>query len=331
MDCRHVEELISAYADGELDKVEAGEVSRHLTGCACCQASYALTMQLAEACRQIGQTVVPAPMGFANVLMQRIREEEAAVAVPRIPWYYRHWKQAAAGIAAGLLLVWGAVGINLAPVADIAQNPAAIVQPDPGNPVADNPTGNQNSDISGNQGSAPETTSPDSVRNSVTPGATDPVQYVNHDLPGQVLLNKERSIVSTLLQVKVNNSAYALQQALNMAAQAKASTQDLGQQIDQNGSYTTLKITVAKSAAGNLINQLSSLGVVTNKEVTKNDITTHYAETLSEYQILAAQRATLQDGNQIADLDQRLNNLESQMMNWEEQAEQETILLWLYQ
>lgn len=323
-----MEELISAYVDGELAQVDAEEVSRHLSGCARCQASYALTLEISEACRQISQTVTPAPAEFKAALMQRINNETKVKPFKLAPWLLRNWKQAVGGIAAGILLVLGIYSMNVNSIMQVAQNPAPIVQPN-----QETTTGiqaNQNDNPAGPTESAPETNNPSPGEDKIDPAPTDPVQPLNSSgLSSRIMMSKERSIVSALLQIKVNNSADALDKALNMAAQAQAETQNLGQPISQDGVYTALKITVAKSRAAGLLTQLGSLGTVINQEVTKNDITTRYAETLSQYQILFIQRTAATEANQQADLDQSLSLLQKQLENWEQQAEQETILLWI--
>jgi len=322
-----MEQLISPYMDGELTSVEAGAVSHHLSTCAHCQSDYAMMLRLSEACKQISRDIIPAPAGFKDALMQRINTEEKVFIPPQPNHRFNlNWKQSVAGAAAALLLVLGAASFNIGPMVQIAENPPSIVQPDQSSTPA---ISQLNGQVNNPTATSTGTTNSTSEQTQVNTMPTTSFPTVNSGLPNQLLLNKERTIVSTLLQVKVDDSDAALEQAISMAAKVQAQTQNLGQQINENGAYTALKITVAKSAASDLRTQLSSLGTVANQEVSKNDITTRYAETLSQYQILIIQRATLQDADQQADLNQRLASLENQLQGWEQKAEQETILLWI--
>ncbi len=330
MDCRKFEQLISPFLDGELGPVEAGAVRSHLSVCAACQQEYEDLLHLSVSLKQMGDILMPAPIGFKDTLMQRISEEKVITPVKTSRWFNRSWRQAAAGAAAALLLIFGAASLNISPVFQLAEkNPIIESQPGVSSPGVVTPTNNgspaQPGVVTPGQ---PEGITPEVTKDGTTQlAASDPVANSLRSAP--VFLNKERAIITTMLKVDVNGSNSALEKALALADNAHAKTQNLGQSVNENGSYTALKITVAKSSASNLISELSSLGTVSSKEVDKNDISARYTETLSQYQTLVTQRATLQDASQKAQLDQRIETLENQLQDWEQKAEQETIVLWL--
>ena len=350
MDCRKFEQLIYPYLDGELTREEAETVRVHLSVCAECGNNLQSWLQISSALHELGKTPVPAPPSFAGAVMQRIAADEKAAALPpKRSWFSRKWKQTATGIAAAFVLVVGALWTNSAPPVQVADNPSAVIEPggfsvdvetpannSPATDITSNPdaTGlNPNSDpadVTSHQGQeTPETATPPPPANNpddrpMVAESPDP-----EPLQPRVLLNKTRALTTTLLQVEAPDSSAAEQQAIALANQANAQTQNLGRQANQEGSYTVFKITVAKASAPGLLNELSALGAVENKEVTKQDISSQYSSKLSQYQSLFLEHATLKDAQQKAALDKRIQDLGSELNNWERQAEQETIILWL--
>lgn len=321
-----MEQLISPFIDGELTQYEAEAVRVHLSACAACGREYESMVQLSAACKYMGEVRIPAPAGFHNTLMLRISNEEKIVTdIKSGKWFNRNWKQATAGIAAGVLLIIGTLSMNTGPVMQIAQNPPSVTQPGTTSPVVNDPgnTSPINSDPSGAQ---PSVTGQNTVGDPVVipPAITNTNNY-----SPRILLNNDRFITTTLLQVKVTDSNAALQQVMSMADRANAQTQNLGQQVNDNGSYLLVKIIVPKSAASNLVSELSSLGTVTGKDVSNNDISNRYSDKLTQYQTLVTQRATLQDATQEAELDQRIKTIENELQDWEQKANEQTIVLWL--
>lgn len=336
MDCRGMEQLISPYLDGELTPAEAAELSLHLLVCDTCHGEYAAMVRISAACQQRLDIILPAPAGFKDALMLHIGKiEKAATPIGYSSWFNRGWKQAA-GAAAAILLLLGAASINTTPLVQLASKIPALIQPDSLSSIAVNTVTQAPSDpaeiatsIPQNVVPAPQTVDPAlPTNNSSTPQiASVPSAGVSH--PAPVFLNKERFITTTLLQVKVPDATAALEQATNLAATAQATTQNLGQQVNATTSYTVLKITVGKSAASSLLADLGNLGRVSGQQIDRKDISTDYADTLSQYQTLITQRATLQDASQGPELDQRIDILISELQDWEQKAEQETIVLWL--
>lgn len=325
-----MEKLISPFIDGELTGTEAEAVRVHLSMCADCGREYEAMVRLSDACKHMGEAIIPAPAGFKDRVMLRINDEEQTVVeIKSSKWFHHKWKQAVAGIAAGLLLIFGTLSISSGPIVQIADNPPSLTQPDNSSPVVDNPVDNTNT----NTNSDPDTTQTP-VTGQIDPAdpevTADPTTESTPHTQAQVfVMNMDRFIITTLLQIQISDSRTALQQVMVMADSAEAQTQNLGQQVNENGSYTLIKITVPKSAANELIDGLCSLGTVTGKEVTNNDITTQFADKLSQYQTLVTQRTISQDAGEAAILDQRIKNLETELNEWDQKAEQETIVLWL--
>lgn len=328
MDCRKIEQLISPYLDGELTRAEADMVSVHLSACASCQEEYEGMVLLSSTMKNMNRRVVSAPPGFSAAVMQRIQAEEKVVALPQNnPWFKRNWKQTIAGVAAAAVLMFSTFLPNSGPLVQIADNPPALVQPD--NPAAgtDNPAtpiGEQpgvNGSTIPNNGSLPG-------ENNGNGGQIDPNTDPAIRTP-IVLASKDRALVTTLLEMKTPDAHQGQQKALALAGNNQAHVQNLGQQMNENGSFTVFKITVGKSQADDLISSLEKLGQVSNREVTKSDLNAQFADKLAQYQNLITQRPTIQNQTDLAAMDARITNLETELKNWDKQADQETIILWL--
>jgi hypothetical protein len=338
MDCRRMEQLISPYLDGELTPAEAAAVGAHLSVCANCKREYEAILRISIACRQMREVLRPAPAGFKDALMAHISNTDQVVTpIVYKNRFSRGWKQA--GAAAAVLMLLGAAGIQATPVLQLAHKIPALIQTGNSGSVAINTT---NEAATTTQPGAATSTSGTATptQGTITPtprtnNATKPQQVASvpstnsADSTPVVFLNKQRFITTVLLQVKVTDPTDALEQATELTAAVQATTHNLGQQVNATGSYTVLKIVVAKSSASSLITALGSLGTVSGQDVDNKDISTYYTDTLSQYQTLVTQRATLQDASQKAGLDQRINALVSELQDWEQKADQETIVLWL--
>jgi len=329
MDCRRMEQFISPYLDGELTPTETAGVGSHLSVCGTCQREYEAMLGISAACRQIREIILPAPAGFKDAVMQHMSDiEKTAPPVSYTAWFSRRWKQAA-GAAAAVVLLLGAASIHTVPVAQLADKIPALIQTDSNSTVAINPVNDATSTQPGVVTSAPAAAHPVPATNNSSTTQIAAVAAPSSVRSAPVFMNTERYATTTLLQVRVTDASAALEQAVKLAAAVQASTQNLGQQVNANGSYTVLKITVAKSAASSLLTDLSNLGTVSGQDVNKKDISASYADTLYQYQNLVTERATLQDDSQKAGLDQRIAALVAELQNWEQIAEQETIVLWL--
>lgn len=324
MDCRRIEQLISPYIDGEITAAESAWVSNHLSHCASCQQEYESLICLTSYMKKLSSYTVSAPSGFKDLVMQQINNETEVVArVKKSHWFSQSkWRNIAVSAAAAVMLFWGAISLNAGPIAQLANNdnpPAGseIVTPEVNNSeYYTNPTSLTNPIPVTGQGN---NTSPNLASTDKPVGV--------QSMP--VFLNKERFIITTFLQLKVNDQSMAVENVQTIAAKYQAETQNLGQQLNETGSYTVIKILAAKTYSSDLINEIKSLGTVSNQEFDKSDITSRYAETLSQYQILVSQRATSTDDNLKLQLDQQIQSLAAELRDWEQKAEEETIVIWL--
>lgn len=337
MDCIRIEQLISAYLDGELTPSEAGAVRSHLDACAICRREYENMAELSDALKQVTNVVLQAPAGFKDAIMLQIaNDEKLVVSSNKFRRFNQSWKQLAAGVAAALLLVFGAVNINFTPWVQIAKNEPVVKTVQPSLTSNDIPNGNNNpvpvNPTNNDAVVPPETKNPVAANNNSNdvPLVVATVSEVSpKNTVAPVFLNKERSEKTTILKLRVDNVSQTQEKVIRIAGDLKAQVQNLGQQVNTSGTYTALKIKVAKSSASILLNKLGSLGTVISQEVDNKDISSRYAETLSQYQTLITQRATIADGAQKTQLDQRIATLQKELSDWEHKAEQETIILWL--
>ena len=107
MSCDKYLELLSARLDGALTGEEERELEEHLAICPGCRAVGAQLAALQGAFPELEET--PAPEGFTQGVMDRIREE----ARPKvIPLFKRPQVRALAGLAACLVLVAGLYGAS---------------------------------------------------------------------------------------------------------------------------------------------------------------------------------------------------------------------------
>lgn len=112
MDCQQCCELLSARLDGELTGKEERELEAHLRQCPGCRALAEQLSGLHEDFSALEE--IPAPQGFAQGVMDRIRAEEQKKV---IPLFRRPQFKAVAGLAACLVLcagLYGADQLNLA-------------------------------------------------------------------------------------------------------------------------------------------------------------------------------------------------------------------------
>lgn len=105
MACQHYYELISQRLDGELTWEEQQELESHLADCPSCRALAEQLSGLHEDFSALEE--IPAPEGFAQGVMDRIRMEESKKV---IPLFRRPQFKAAAGLAACLVLCAGLYG-----------------------------------------------------------------------------------------------------------------------------------------------------------------------------------------------------------------------------
>lgn len=110
---REFSELLQLEADGELSRVEAQRLERHLAGCAGCRAE---RRELARLDELLTAASVPVRPGF---------RDEVVASLPSAAWESRHPASWAAGAVLALLLGGGAfaltsgAGVTSSPLAEI--------------------------------------------------------------------------------------------------------------------------------------------------------------------------------------------------------------------
>ncbi|MEN6327018.1 MAG: DUF4349 domain-containing protein [Syntrophomonas sp.] len=332
MDCREMEQYLSPYLDNELTREEVQLVQDHLMDCAVCQLEYDELIMLVSAVNQMGNICIPAPAGFKNAVMKQILEESRPVSIlEHAAKLVGRWRPAVTATAAALLIAMAGIGIHFMPASQVANNNTAkhntVVIADKGQSTSDKTVNNNTTDNpavspSDSQGTVNNT-------NSALAPLTENRVLNNNTNSSPVFLNTEQVIKTTLLRVRVTDSNAALEQAIKIAAGFGASFQNLGQQVNENGTCSVLQITVAQSSSANLITNLGSLGTVTSQEVNKKDVTSQFAQTLSKYQTLTAEREKVQDAVQKAQLDGQITKLEGDLNSLQTSAEKETVVLWL--
>ena len=107
MDCDRYIDLLSARLDGALTEEEERELEGHLSRCPAVRAAGAQLAALQAGFAEWEE--VPAPEGFAQNVMERIRASEEPKV---IPLFKRPQVRALAGLAACLALVIGLYGMS---------------------------------------------------------------------------------------------------------------------------------------------------------------------------------------------------------------------------
>lgn len=105
MACDQFLELLSARLDGALTEEEERELEEHLAACPDCRAVGAQLSALQGAFPELEE--VPAPEGFTQGVMDRIRAEKKV-----IPLFKRPQFRALAGLAACLVVIVGLYGVS---------------------------------------------------------------------------------------------------------------------------------------------------------------------------------------------------------------------------
>lgn len=329
MKCRETRQLISPYLDRQLSPAEAEAVKSHLAECPRCRQEYEETAEISVVLREMGRNILPAPAGLKDAVMQQIEEEAAGKqAVGRIHRFSPLWRKVAGAVAAVLLFALAAVGLNYNPDYRIADNtpagnPPAVNSSEPGKSDSNAATQPASSENSNSPRSTPETA--DSEKDNAT-AATEPSNKENdkkYEVP-VILLNTAPEIRTTMLQIQVNDST----QTLNQVFKITDSSIEMVQKVNDSGS-TIVRITVPKSEADSLIAELTSLGRVIKREENTKEVSASYSETLEQLLSLSKQRNETPDEEEQERLDKQIKTLETQLLNWQKEAEKETIVLWI--
>ena len=166
-DCKQIEEMLEAYADGELHSEQAALVAQHVANCPHCKALLDEYLALNAA---ITDCALQAPEGFAERVMAAVDREKAAPVKPQ-----------GRGARLGKIAPW--IGIGVAAMLCLSIASSSLVKfviknfADPDISV-DSPTGGMNSEVLGGQ--SPEV---DSYKDSMEAPAEPETEAPSMDAP----------------------------------------------------------------------------------------------------------------------------------------------------
>jgi len=338
MNCKEVKNLISPYMDGELSDSFVHELRAHLEACENCRQIYNEMFQISNLFKSTGKEIMRAPDGFKDSVMQQLTEQQGRnklLIFNRLP---KSWKQAATGAAAVVLLAFASFTYALPPIMQMADNgksPETIVDTENNPNTADIIDISPDPEVDGNNN--PISTEPNSSdSNQADP--VEPIQQTDVSQPSQtgtapapVLLNKdEQNIKTTMLRLAASEYCPSPgDKALAIAQDFGAQTESLGQQANDDITYTMLKIIVPRDAEAALVIKLANLGTIISQQEDYRDISTAYDDAVKQYCNFNDQRADTEDPNELIRIDKEMSTLIEQLGEFKQQAEKTTIVLWL--
>ena len=330
MSCKKIQQLISPYLDGELSPGEMETVKTHVDSCAYCRQEFEKMMGVSAALRQVGRDILPAPNGFSDSVIDCIRKTAAAgESVKPLSWVkdIRKW---IGGIAAAAVIAF--CTSSWIPVLQVAENPPGespkiisnLLEPEKNddgviknNPIIPDP-GNDTAYPGGDTGD-PAVPNHHEINEGEINTLEEPAEkYYEADI---TLLNTVPVIKSTMLQLEVDDSAAALARVLDTASGHVKTVQ----KVNEDG-YTIVKITVPVSEANKFIQTFSNMGRIVSNQENEKDAAKGYSNSLEQYQVLISQYND-SDAEEQAQLLKQINSLETQLANWQKEAEKQTIVL----
>lgn len=142
-----------------------------------------------------------------------------------------------------------------------------------------------------------------------------------------VFLNKERTITSTLLRLKVGDLAAAQSKAQAVGQEMGAQSKVFAVQSSGEGQRAIIRFVVPRAKASDFIAQLASSGSVLERQDENQNITQRFTETLEQYRALVAQLNESQNQQQKTQLNEQIKSLEQQLLAWDEEADDQIIML----
>jgi len=335
MNCNDISKMISPFIDGELSGAELDAFTAHIDGCDSCRAELKAMQNLGALLRGMGAEDIAPPPQFGDQVLSRIAAESKPQGVKRF-W---NW---GSGIAAAAILLLSIASYNAIPRSDLqvantdnkpgmvekssakTEVPAAVKEVTGVDGGADSRITNDKTafqvDIQQTGGVEPAGGAPLNIASSAANNGA-PVTF----------LSRPRTLVTTMLTIKVNDCGQAQNAVLKMADKAGANVEVLGQQSIASKQYLASKITVPTFNVAGLMLRLAELGSVENQEQTKEDIGSRFEQTYEQYRAVNAELASAVDSEQRARLEKQAKALEDQLTAWDKQASVQTIVLWLEQ
>ncbi|MBO8129716.1 MAG: zf-HC2 domain-containing protein [Peptococcaceae bacterium] len=342
MDCRQCQQLLPQWLNGELDGRDAALVAAHVACCAACRAEADLWREIGTALKA-GTVEIKAPPALARQVTAQLN----ARAKPRHLRWVQSWKRYAAAAAAFVLVTAGTLGFavnqfwmrGINAVADNDDNQPTVVIQNSGSSIEgpvpkDNPPGNQNEGTNDNPDTNPDTNIDKQPQDRQTPDnsnikTTGTNKPAGKDLqPGGFVLtyadiDKKRVLESTLLVVQVGDMEKVQQQLDKLAAEFGAQYENLG----AAGRQENFKITVGTDKDDELLQRLSTIGQVINKQKTDRDITEEFRKRVQQLGDLKAERDAASNADEIKKLDAQIANMETELQDWMALENKHTIVL----
>lgn len=351
MDCREAFPLISPYIDGELAPDKRTALLKHTAGCRACANEIFLQENLCLALKNMGGEVQAPPELYGLVMNGVARQRHGILRVlsPRL-------QRVIAAAATVLILAGGSAGISVAlktdagskmlgyynttpAISEPAQTINTITEGNGGSNAGQNspaPLAHGDSSSTGQGQGTGTAVPPETGRNYEGPpvvalngpntnDSTTPTSAV--DTP-RVLLNTELKVNSTIMRITVDDLNGARAKAVSLAIDAGAVAHVYPEQNNgKNMLYMRLK--VAPEQGAKLINGLSGLGVLVDRQEESKDITSLYNETLVNYNSLQYLISVEADGSVKQQLEAQASSYKQQLDTWTDEAGSQVINLWL--
>jgi hypothetical protein len=145
----------------------------------------------------------------------------------------------------------------------------------------------------------------------------------------RAFLSDERQSTSTLLKLNVNDLEAAKTKVTGLAGASGATVQVVADQNNGQEQRFIYQLSISKEKAGDLLAALSQVGTVTTLNDSKQDLSEQFSTTLEQYQAKVAQANSATETEEKEKLLQEAKNLEQQLLTWEQEIKQQTIVLWL--
>jgi len=363
MNCQEIRDQFSPWLDGQFNSQEIDTIEVHLNGCKQCQEEFLQWQRISGALKSLGKETdsLLAPAGFEALVMQQVSQ-----LAKRRSWINRNLRKLVASAAALALLTYGSLDLvpqffngnpsttiaehgitgtklpgdnaGLQPTLDPTDNPVnngVNNNNEPNSIVTDpsNPVGETNSDpLPGDPNSATTNNSDPSINPTGSerllsqPGSSFSVAQANPTEP-MGFLNKDRTITSTLIRLKVADLLASQTKAQNAGKNLGAEYKVFDVQSGGGGQRTIIRFTIPRTKTNTFIETLADFGSVIERQDENEAITARFAETLEQYRALVAQLNESSSPKQQEQLRSQIKTLEQQLMTWDEEADEQIIML----
>lgn len=353
MICNQIQHLIPEWLDGEVSVAESEKIQQHIDNCAACREEVSFWQSIGTTLREDMGTI-KAPEGFTAGVMAQLPQQRHSAGMGRL---FTRWKRSIAVAATFMLMAVGSAGAYLTwggnIVSHVAKNnpnsghvnnelnlPTDGINNNNSDPVHEQPVIAEEPNITNNDEGDGHTPSGDdagkgttpqqpTAASNPTPDNTDSQGVVQSEQYAFLNIDKNRVIERTLLQVKVEDMDAAHQQALNAINNFSAQYEVMGTENIPGASQETLKVTVGKSYSAEFMDNLQALGQVIDTDIQQDDISDKYNDKVEQYRSLQAQIQSTTDTADKKELQIEMASIESQLKDWDREADTDTIILLL--